>query len=206
LTKLVLNPLALAVDIDPNNPLYRLELNRLRLPDRSAFERRRRRYIAVTLAAAFALLSIIYYWFSRNAFPQEGLAANVFITNVFITLAANLMLDISSFVVTVNSLNQFSEHNDLIRLTGLDEMSIVNAKYNVALLRLWRVTSLVASLRVAFVLVFTIMVVREDGFSVFLSPHYYRSLVVMIPFVLEPHWRARTITAARFRLVRMLDT
>jgi hypothetical protein len=204
--------------VAPDHPLFALELRRVRWVDSSAgLWRATWRWLWLSIAATFAAwiaLQLAFYDGSYRYFinGSEGL-----IVLFFGSLAANLVFDGLMLRASIGSISGELDAGrwDLLRLTLLNEHSILGAKYAIARLRSWRAWAVVSGLRVGViaVLLFQIGIV-----PLFYSGGYYSSVfyslptslaarplntllwlgvvvVLMIFFVIEPLARLRMTTA-----------
>ena len=134
---------------------------------------------------------------------------------IFVVIAAGILLDLVSVQAAVKSINVevIAGRWDLLRLTSLNERGIVAAKHAGVRLRVWRFTTVIASARLATVILWLLATfiapyllvgenafvddllfgIQEDPFSVILGGLI--AVLTALIYVLEPFWRMQSMTA-----------
>ena len=177
--------------------------------------------VHMVVFVVWALLLLVYMVATQNqgSFFVDTLVYDASLSIVgfmmFVVIAANILLDLVSVQAAVKSINMemLSGRWDLLRLTALNEAGIVAAKHAGACLRVWRFTAVIASARLATVVLWffaTFIVpylvigenaivedllygVQEDAISIVVSGLIV-GLTALI-YVLEPFWRMQSMTA-----------
>ena len=170
--------------------------------------------IWVLLLALYAVIEQ-----GRGTFVSDIMTYDVSLSIVgfmmFVVIAAGILLDLVSVQAAVKSINVevIAGRWDLLRLTSLNERGIVAAKHAGVRLRVWRFTTVIASARLATVVLWLVAVfiapyllvgdnafvddllygIQEDPFSVILGV-MIAALTILI-YVLEPFWRMQSMTA-----------
>lgn len=208
-----------------HHPLFRLDSRRIRW---AWSPQRLRRYtwglvVGVHLAVfgIWGLLLALYALLApdRSMFYADRLIYDVGLGIVgfmmFIVIAAGILLDLVSVQAAVKTINSemLAGRWDLLRLTSLNERGIVAAKHAGVRLRMWRFTTIVASARLATVVLwlFATFVApylvtgdnaivqellfdfQEEAFSIVIAAIIV-ALTALI-YVLEPFWRMQSMTA-----------
>lgn len=137
----------------PGYPLFRQEVRRVRwfqLP--GSFQRQRARIFVFV----FALVTFVWWFFTYDTYRFSGqvyahITSDSLIGGLLIFASAgNILLDMLAMLGAVNSINGeiTSGRLDLLRLTQMGEVAIINAKHMAGQVRVWRVTLVLVSMRV----------------------------------------------------------
>ncbi len=165
------------------------------------------------------LLLIALFFFSAPPYIRNG-ETFLFVTSfnaagllMAATILAGLVLDFASMQAAVHSIS--GEVNarrwDLLRLTALHVQGIARAKYAVAQLRVWRMTVIMVSARVAAVWIMVLIYFvlpplmlgpyAFDHLAAFLAAPLQNIVLLgigvftAIVYILEPYWRMKAMTA-----------
>lgn len=209
------------------NPLFVRDVRGIKWAwPRERFQRMRRRILLLTpvgMIALWLVLSMLWYAdVMRNAYyspiPMQAFydaSASAMALLIATVILAGFALDVSSIQASLNSISGeiTAGRWDLLRLTALSERGIVNAKYGVAQVRVWRAAFRLVSARVVILLIMLlytfVMPIVVFGYSGSLRVLSY-SLVddpistlvafatfalVCVVFVIEPLWRVKAMTA-----------
>lgn len=165
----------------PNHPLFALELRRVRWVDSSAgLWRATWRWLGLSIAATFAAWIALQLAFYDGSYRYFMNGESGLVILFFGSLGANLIFDGLMLRASIGSISGELDAGrwDLLRLTLLNEQSILTAKYAIARLRSWRAWAVVSGLRVGVVavLLFQISIV-----PLLYSGGYYSSVFYSLP-------------------------
>lgn len=209
------------------HPVFRREVRRVR---RGLSEARIRGYslrifliVYVIIFVAWLLLSLVlstspsyaYYpqspteWFVYQSSPQ------VFALLIVLTIGANFILDFSSTLAALGSINSeiLEGRWDLLRLTALREEGIVNAKHAAAQVRAWRAMAVIVGARVSIIIlglfifpVVPLIMLGDTGFFDTLGESFFHEpfgtlfafaslMLTLAVYLVEPYWRMKAMTS-----------
>jgi len=208
-----------------HHPLFRLDSRRVRW----AWSTQRLRHytwgiLVVVHLVVFVLWSFLLALYSlmeqsRGTFFVDSLIYDTGLDIIgfmmLVVIAAGSLLDLVSLQAAVKTINgeMLAGRWDLLRLTALNERGIVAAKHAGVRLRVWRFTSIVASARLATVVLWLfaafIAPYLMTGDNVFVEDLLFGvqeepvSIVVGVViagltaliYVMEPFWRMQSMTA-----------
>ncbi len=204
------------------HPLFMLEARRFAwVGTPQSFRQHSRRillWMHVAVFAVWLLFMLLDAALSNQGFGDRQVYVNsINMVNwiMLLSIGLGMILDFRCLQVALRSINGEVEAGrwDLLRLTALSEQGIVLAKHAGARLKVWRLTMIIASLRVATISLglFAVLVVPylvlgenlvvEGLFTAFLDDPLGLLVVVVIAFLtalvycIEPFWRAQTMTA-----------
>lgn len=204
------------------HPVFALEHRRIpakrglpRLPRYSLYWFLR---VAVILSAMYGL-TVYSNW---RSYQDSGGYGYIYIEGTYLfvlflgfaSLAANFVLDFICILASINGISKErnTQHWHLIWLSNLRPYDVVEAKHTLAQLRVWRITSILISIRILVLMLILLQVffVQNlfDGGSVLMDvlnefvrnpiESLFGVLAVVIlasAYILEPLWRMRTLTA-----------
>lgn len=186
--------------IGTDNPLFNLEIKRVRFaetPDRLA---RYTRWVLVVGTVVFALAMFLILQSTRNYAPYVS-DENVLFWFVVIGILADGMLDIACMVsgLSVISSEIASGRWNLLRLSGLRFNDIVAAKYALTQVRAWRAMVLIIAFRLAVAFILTRELVVTSGISIISNLLGWYALAclagLVAVYLIEPFWRTCSVTA-----------
>lgn len=204
------------ISFRPNNPVFRLDLHRLRWPRRL---QQLNRYITRAVVA-ICLLAILFWqigylstdhgcsnqsysgYYCTFAYEaMAGTAGVVILTVLLAGLLIGLVIDLYYVNLPISGIlhERDSGHWDILRLTALPMSQVVAAKYMSTQIRAWRVAAIEVGLRTAGVIMVGILLFPINS-TRYISPE---ALCVAVPlfvgisavYILEPVWRMRTVVA-----------
>ena len=198
------------------HPVYNVDIRRLRvkrtLATLQTYTIKRFLFIAIPIILLWLLAFFTIdddYYYSRQ---DKGF--DIILYLFFASLAMGILLDFASIVASINIINRDKITNnwDLVCLTSISHGSIITAKHIITQIRVWRMTTVVVTLRIAVVFLFIVLV----GFI----PNYYdRTLpildlfdafieqpfevtwglvlfgLIIATYIFEPVWRMQAVTS-----------
>ncbi len=177
------------------NPVFAYDLRHLRWP-RTPTDLKR---YSLTVLVAAALLLVGFWLLARVIYGSLGDQA-VFLCYLAIICIDLLMMiagDVFYMLMTVGSAIREIEGGqwDLLRVSLLQDETILYAKYAIAGIRAWRVMALEIAIRVAGLVVLVLL----NGYALFMLtvtlPVSLYLFVVAVVYILEPLWRMRAAVA-----------
>jgi hypothetical protein len=185
-----------------DNPLFRLEMRRVRWANSTGAVRRAGIRIGFWIVNLLILLWLLQLFIGRDRYFEASSAS------LQLLLLAGLLLDAAldcvGMAFAVNSIGGeiAAGRWDLLHLTALEPDDIVEAKHTAAHIRASRAAAVVTSVRLAGVILlvlFYALVARRFGFYTS-SPQYILLLMLSISiaavvYIFEPTWRVRAVTA-----------
>lgn len=191
------------VQLSPNHPLFRLELQRIRwLTRHGSLRQGGMRVIAIITLVLLGLWALAVfgggpyqytYWFSSRSSSALAIA-------LLCSIAANVILDFACMIVTVNSFatDVIAGRWDLLRMTPVEPEAILEVKHTAAQLRVWRLMVAIVSTRlIVFILGALTMFSQIQEFGLRGDDYLFlfTLFIFAVVYVIEPTWRLRGITA-----------
>ena len=187
-----------------HNPLFALETRRVRWGGSA----KAMTDYSIVLVGAICVVVVLVWLVIRlsERFPSRVNDFSLILLGA--SLIASLLLDYRCIATALGSINGEIAANrwDLLRLTEINPRQIVAAKFGAAQVRVWRLMTLITSLRIAVALTLGISVlgiawqdttagVRTTGEIISSLLGQLVLIVVAVIYVVEPFYRMRVVTA-----------
>lgn len=195
-----------------NNPIFDLDVGRLR--NGSTIQNLRRwtmRLFFLTLFIVSGLVGVgLIIENTTTAYPYYGFINSLFraLEILFlVSIGVDVFLDFSCmWSAVVTNQNMSLQHLELLRLTTLPEKSYITAQHALTQLRSWRMTVIVISIRITFIILMMGMLSFSTDFWHELVETLVEApietlmglliyAVFLTVYVVEPFWRLKAATA-----------
>lgn len=194
-------------------PLFRLEVRRIRWVQSPQNARNHTLLILAIVMLVSVLLWLVLVLPHRGLVRGFVVSDTVIRTLFFFSIAANLLLDGRCMIVTGTGRHYGSTYWDLLQISPQRTADIVASLHSLAQVRMWRMTAIIISMRVApaALLLIHMLVIPywfDESYTVFdslidalrVEPLLTLEVILgfllfWVAFTLEPLWRMRAMTA-----------